>query len=94
MSVKAYPCIGGPLDGKHAVTSDFYSAMRRFSNGAMSILVSDDTVLPSEFVPAGMYAHLSDQYFRYNSAGRYRQGASMVFIHVSLLQQSIKPKDR
>ena len=79
MSVKAYPCIGGPLDGKHAVTADFY---REFGKPEYRY-----------WNPAGMYSHLSDQYHAYNNAGTSKF-ASMVFIHVSLLKQSIKPSER
>jgi hypothetical protein len=89
MAKKAYPCIGGPLDGKHAVTDDFSPEWGQLGE--------------EFFQPRGMYHYLADEYMSYNNAnGRVhlRRGTvkedspSMIFVHVSCLKPAISPKDR
>lgn len=79
---KAYPCIGGPLDGQHAATEDFYQGSpEKFREH-------------SWFREGGMYGHLADEYASYNASGRSRRGPSMIFVHTSLLKPLISARDR
>lgn len=93
--MKAHICIGGPLDGQFAVTRDFEDGLYHWEwpNGrgvGKPIKISDG--------PAGIYFHLAEQYYPYNSAGGGRGAArnkpSMVWLHIDLLKPSISPKDR
>jgi hypothetical protein len=77
---RAYPIIGGPLDGFHALTSDFYSGYGKEGDEYYS--------------PAGMYCHLDDEYVEYNCASRRRHAPSMIFVHKSVLKPLISPKER
>lgn len=81
----AYPIIGGPLAGEHAVTTDFYR-----SSGQPG-----DTW----YREGGMYAHLADEYYEFNAAsgsGHKRIGGSptMIFVHRDLLAPLRSPRDR
>lgn len=100
MSKKAYPCIGGPLDGRHAITDDFYEGPHHYEFLQPDGSWSRDWKLrgnaPPRKVfdgPGGMYQHLHDEYFSYNNADRSPY-ASMVFIHKSCLQKAIPPSQR
>lgn len=104
MSKKAYPCIGGPLNGKHAITEDFsegpchYEWPQKDGTWAKSYMDRIPGEKPRKIVtgPGGMYAQYKDVYNSYNAAGRYRAkgAASMVFIHISLLKPTISPGKR
>jgi hypothetical protein len=65
---KAYPVVGGPLDGEHAATIDFYRD--------------------------GMYEHLADEYAEYNRSSTSTRGASMIFVHSSLLKPVVSARER
>jgi hypothetical protein len=99
---KAYPCIGGPLDGKHAITDDFSDGPHHWEYPTPDGNWTRDWVKrvpgskPKKVMdgPAEIYGHLKDDYVAYNSAGRNSKGASMVWIHVSLLKPAISPSKR
>lgn len=82
----AYPCIGGPLAGQYATSTDFIGGSR-FIGGV------DD---PTE----GMYGHLAGEYTRYEwpaLAGPYNEGdfpPKVVYIHQSMLKPTKKAGDR
>jgi hypothetical protein len=83
----AYPCIGGPLDGQHALTSDFEKPTAEKFRGN------------SWFREGGMYGHLADEYLEYNSSrsGAKRQGGwppSMVFLHKTIVPALGVPSER
>ena len=102
MSRLAYPCIGGPLDGEHATTEDFYGYRP----------INPETKKPyrwNERQPdgrysferdEGMYAHLKNEYVEFNGSGgggRKRIGMfppSMIFVHKSLLKPTESPRKR
>lgn len=89
MGKLAYPIVGGPLDGKHAITDDFSQYYQKY----------ESDVWPKD-MGAGIYKHLADEYVEYNIAGGARSKKvgsfppSMVYIHKSLLKPLISPKDR
>lgn len=82
MSKRAYPCVGGPLDGEHACTDDFVRGTPEKYRGV------------SWFSEPGMYAHLRDEYIEYNAARRSSKQPSMVFVHTSLLKPVISARQR
>jgi hypothetical protein len=106
MSKKAYPCIGGPLDGKHAITDDFHEGPCHYEYPSVDGGVTREWrkrvpgSKPQKVAdgPGGMYGHLKDDYASYNNAGYYGANAknksSMVWIHVSLLKPAISPGKR
>lgn len=78
---KAYPCIGGPLDGMFAMVSDFHRAYG-----------TPDSRWYSE---GGMYAHLANEYLEYNASSRHNRGSSsMIYVHTSLIKQPVRGRDR
>ncbi len=85
---KAYPCIGGPLDGAFVFRNDF---AKGFPNPP------EDR--PEWYSAGGKYGEYADQYLAFNANSRqtsYRKGKrgriapqetpSMVWLHVSLLE--------
>jgi len=92
--MKAHICIGGPLDGEWATSSDFHGDW--ISAGADSR--RED----------GMYEHLSREYFQFNTArhqstvfqhpsrkkGLGRVECHVVWLHRSLLQSPKSPRER
>jgi len=78
-SRKAYPIVGGPLDGEFALTIDFQSAWGTPGDGKF-------------YREGGMYAHLSREYFEYNSASR--GNPSMIFVHESCLPRQKRGRQR
>lgn len=83
---KAYPCIGGPLDGLNAATEDMYPrVVARRDSGQWK---EGDVIREG-----GMYGHVADEYEAYNSAGHGRH-ASMIFVHTSLLRQVVSARVR
>lgn len=98
--MKAHICIGGPLDGKFAISKDFEDAPRhweypegespRFGPNGNGREVIDG--------PAGMYNHLRDDYVQYNISVRSswvpKNAPSMVWLHKDLLKPSKSPRER
>lgn len=86
--MKAHVCIGGPLDGQFATSDDFYGNYP-YEPGTRR---RDYRAAPNE----GMYEHLKDEYFQFNTAARVatRNHAHVVWLHKSLLKPAISPKDR
>jgi hypothetical protein len=86
---KAHPCIGGPLDGEFATSGDFHGSYEKVPGTQRN-----DYSKPVE----GMYAHLSDDYYQFNTAYSYtmkrRNLARVVWLHVSMLRPSIAPSKR
>lgn len=82
----AYPCVGGPLDGEHVLTDDFYE-----ESGKPEY---------SWYRPAGLYPHLRTEYVEYNCAGgsgRKKIGGfppTMIYVHKSLLKPLISGRER
>ncbi len=95
--MKAHICIGGPLDGEFATGADFYGGYEKTDG-------RNDYKKPV----AGMYAHMKDEYHQFNTAHRSgttirwkaeggkikRWECHVVWLHTSLLQPAISPKDR
>jgi hypothetical protein len=78
---RAYPCIGGPLDGEHVITADFRQGYPHDN--------------PQFHLDPGVYYHLADQYRAYNSSSASRRaGPSLIYVHESLLQDAISPRRR
>jgi hypothetical protein len=93
--MKAHICIGGALDGQFATSVDFEDGRHHWEwpegrGVGKPVKIYDG--------PAGMYHHLADHYYAYNSAsggrGTARNKPSMVWLHIDLLKPSISPKDR
>lgn len=78
---KAYPCIGGPLDGLYAASEDMYP----------EIVARDDGRVLRE---GGMYGHIGDEYIEYNAANSSSRTPSMIFVHTSLLKPVISARAR
>lgn len=79
---KAYPCLGGPLDGQHAATEDFETASpEKFRHH-------------SWYREGGMYGHLADEYVEFNAGRRTRSAPSMIFVHTSILKPVISARER
>lgn len=88
---KAYPCIGGPLDGEFATTGDFegdypyVKGTKRRDYDAKRI--------------EGMYEHLASSYVQFNQAGNNwnkdtRRIPPMIWLHTGLLVLPVPPKER
>lgn len=75
MAKRAYSIIGGPLDGKYALMSDFYKPFT--------------SARPEWSTPGGCYERYAKEYSTFNSAGSARCPTSMVFVHNSLLKPPI-----
>ena len=86
--MKAYICIGGPLDGQFASGKDFQSARKSFRAVATNFDPDFDTCLEIKSEPDGKFASLGPQYKRYNAGGQ-RGGCTMVWLHVSLLRDPV-----
>ena len=85
-TVKAYPCIGGPLAGQYATTRDF--------EGSSLFLNSIDNGDGE-----GIYSHLRREYLAYNSNSRGDNSVggfppSIVWIHQSVLKPIIAARER
>ena len=76
--MKAHICIGGPLNGEHAASIDFYGRWNR------------ETTRHEE----GMYAHLKDAYVEFHNASAGRRRAHVVWIHRDLLPLPKALRDR
>jgi hypothetical protein len=91
--MKAHVCIGGPLDGNFATSTDF----------------SPEYGTPGShwYTPLGKYAQHQREYFQFNTAyhratvfvqfskklGRKREECHVVWIHRSLLQTPLTLKE-
>lgn len=86
--MKAYPCLGGPLDGQFASTKDFvverYSQITNFVSGK----VIADGFIGKIHHPAGQYSRYRGEYFRFN-CGERRGPTTMVWLHRDLLRKPI-----
>jgi hypothetical protein len=88
--MKAHLCIGGPLDGEHATSEDFYGYRPRDEKGK---------VIPYHRAPIrarepGMFGHLRNDYCQFNTASRGQAKSDVVWIYRPLLSGSISPRQR
>lgn len=84
---KAYPIIGGPLNGLHATTDDMYAdlvAVRDYGKYKKGDIIRE----------GGMYGHVGNEYQEYNNASRNSKSPSMIFVHESCLAPVISAKER
>lgn len=94
--MKAHVCIGGPLDGEHATSEDFYGYR----------VINPETKKPyrhGERMPdgrysfqrdPGMYQHLRREYHQFNTRSHGAAKSNVVWIHTSRLTGSISPRQR
>lgn len=89
--MKAYICIGGPLDGLFASTTDFLQERVSMDWRNVAGIYQNGGNIPNKiYHPAGRFAVYQKDYYRYNSGGK--TGVSMVWIHRSLLKKPVKAK--
>ena len=96
--MKAHICIGGPLDGEHATSEDFFGyrpidpkTKRPYPYGVGKKM--PDGRWPWSRDP-GMYAHLSREYVQFNTSSHGAAKSDVIWIHRSLLTGSISPRKR
>jgi hypothetical protein len=100
MSKLAYPIVGGPLHGQHAITKDFRPAMRKINRLAyFGDPLSDAARVEYEDIPPGRYARYRNEYIAYNCGHAAPKQAgrgvpSMIFVHKSVLAPTKRPADR
>lgn len=84
--MKAYICIGGPLNGQHATSKDFAPQRMVFNKSNPNTWNSTyaNSSINTMSKPAGRHFYLKDQYLQYN-CGKRGMACSMVWLHISLL---------
>jgi hypothetical protein len=83
--MKAHVCIGGPLDGEHATSEDFYGYRRNEKDAYGNRTWKRDP---------GMYQHLKHDYCQFNTGSHGAAKSNVVWIHRDLLTGSISPRQR
>ena len=89
--MKAHLCIGGPLDGEHATSEDFYGYRARDEKGKVIPYHKLKTYAPRE---DGMYGHLRNDYVQFNTSHHGAAKSDVVWIHRELLTGSVSPRQR